>query len=133
MTAVGSNIKRIRKSKGLTQEALGQLSNTSRSTIIRIETGGEYDPPTIGKIAFALGVNIDDLTTTTPTFIDRVASEVLKELAQESDLSKILFDKVKELTELLKKTEAERVEWSLKHAELYKELHELKSRAINSK
>lgn len=62
---VGENIRKIRKEKGLTQKALGQLCNINESQIRRYELGLNNSNPkreTLQKIANALGVSIYELT-----------------------------------------------------------------------
>lgn len=59
---VGENIKRIRKEKGLTQKALGELSGINEVQIRRYEIGGANPKlETIRKIAKALNVDIWEL------------------------------------------------------------------------
>lgn len=57
-----ANLKEIRKSKGMTQEALARAANIHRITISKYEAG-KVDPSldNAGKLAEALGVKIDDL------------------------------------------------------------------------
>jgi transcriptional regulator with XRE-family HTH domain len=44
----------MRLRAALTQKELGELSGIQRSTITRLEQGGEARPPTIRKLAAAL-------------------------------------------------------------------------------
>jgi len=60
---IGKNIRRLRKSRGLSQDRLSKLADVSYNSIIKLETGGIRNPTieTLQKIAKALGVSVDDL------------------------------------------------------------------------
>jgi transcriptional regulator with XRE-family HTH domain len=59
---VGANIKRIRTSKGLSQEKLANLANVDRTYIPKVEKGMiNITVNSLAKIAEALNVNIKDL------------------------------------------------------------------------
>jgi len=64
MRREGESIKlaEIRKSRGLSQYALAELSGVSRVTIARIESGA-YNPTlqTLEQLAAALGVTVGEL------------------------------------------------------------------------
>jgi transcriptional regulator with XRE-family HTH domain len=51
-----TRLRAIRERKALTQDELAQLAGVSRQTVIKIEGGLEPRPPTIRKLATALGV-----------------------------------------------------------------------------
>ena len=59
---LSENIKRIRKSKGYSQQKVGEISGMLASTFSRIE-GMKVSPTidTIEKIAIALEINVSDL------------------------------------------------------------------------
>ena len=59
---VGENIKRIRLEKGLTQVELGDMCNSEKSTIYRLESG-KTNPTalTLKKIAESLEVSPGEL------------------------------------------------------------------------
>ena len=60
--AIGIRIRRFRKSQGLTQQLLAELSHQEPSNISHIERGAtKLGLPTIVNIANALGVTVDDL------------------------------------------------------------------------
>ncbi len=60
--AVGVRIRRLRKERGLTQQALADLSHQEPSNISHIERGAtKLSLPTIVAISNALGVTVDDL------------------------------------------------------------------------
>lgn len=60
--SVGTNIKRLREMKGMTQEELAQAVNVSRSMIAQIERGSRDPVMMLGvEIAKALGCEIADL------------------------------------------------------------------------
>jgi len=60
---IGKNIRRLRKSRGLSQDRLSKLADVSYNSIIKLETSGIKNPTieTLQKIAKALGVSVDDL------------------------------------------------------------------------
>jgi transcriptional regulator with XRE-family HTH domain len=60
---LAENIRRLRKKKGLSQEKLARLADISNNTLIKIEQEVAKEPTitTVTKIAFALGVSIDEL------------------------------------------------------------------------
>ncbi|MEK7777764.1 MAG: helix-turn-helix transcriptional regulator [Chloroflexota bacterium] len=60
--AIGSRIRQLRESAGLTQEALALAANIGRVTLVRIEKGGQsprYE--TLASVARALGRPVHDL------------------------------------------------------------------------
>lgn len=60
--AIGARVRRFRKERGLTQQALAELSDQEPSNISHIERGAtKLGLPTIVSIANALGVTVDDL------------------------------------------------------------------------
>lgn len=60
--AIGVRIRRFRKSHGLTQQALAELSNQEPSNISHIERGAtKLSLPTLVNLANALGVSVDDI------------------------------------------------------------------------
>ena len=63
LTAYGKTLKRIRKQRGLTQDGLAELLNTSKQVISRYENGQRSPKVSIvGEYAERLGVPITDLT-----------------------------------------------------------------------
>lgn len=60
---LAENIKKIRKSKGFTQEKLARLADISNNTLVKIEMGMAKEPTitTMTKIADALDVSIDEI------------------------------------------------------------------------
>ncbi len=60
---IGTNIRKIRQQKKLTQEKLARLSDISLNTLTKIESGFAKTPniKTITKIARALNVSLDKL------------------------------------------------------------------------
>ena len=60
--SIGANIKRIRKSKRLTQEKLSEITQISMASIQRYESGKRQpNIQTINKIADALGMPVSEL------------------------------------------------------------------------
>jgi len=60
---IAKNIKKLRQEKGISQDRLSKLTDLSLNTIVNIEAGNNPNPTikTLGKIAKALGVLIDEL------------------------------------------------------------------------
>ena len=60
---IGKNIKKLRHTKGLSQDRLSKFADVSYNSIIKLETGGITNPTieTLQKIAKALNVSVDDL------------------------------------------------------------------------
>ena len=56
-----TRLRAIRERKALTQDELADLAGVSRQTVVKIERGLEPRPPTIRKLARALGVEPADL------------------------------------------------------------------------
>jgi len=61
-----SRLRAIRERKALTQDELADMAGVSRQTIVKIEGGLEPRPPTVRKIASALGVEPSDLMPPEP-------------------------------------------------------------------
>lgn len=63
MSIVSSNVRKIRKEKGMSQDRLSKEANLALNTIVKIETGESPNPTveTLEKIAKALGVSVGDL------------------------------------------------------------------------
>jgi len=60
---LSTNIKKLRKKNGISQEKLARLADVSNNTIIKIENGKNQNPTldTLTKISKVLEVNIDEL------------------------------------------------------------------------
>lgn len=58
---IGSEIKKFRIKKGITQEQLGQLVGVTTQAVSKWERGGVPDAEMIPSIADVLGVSIDSL------------------------------------------------------------------------
>lgn len=54
-------LREWRERRALTQEELAQKAGVGRGTIIRIERGADAFPPTVRKLATALGIDPADL------------------------------------------------------------------------
>jgi len=74
---LGVQLKRLRRDKGLTLEALATLSGVSRSMISKIERGqSQPTTPVVGRLAEALEVGISTLVGAYPG-VRRNANEVV--------------------------------------------------------
>ena len=60
---LSETIRKLRETKGLSQEKLARLADVSNNTIVNIEAGKQKNPTieTIKKIAKAFDVPIEDL------------------------------------------------------------------------
>ena len=63
LPAIAKNIKKYRDKLGISQDKLSKLAGITLHTITKIESGATSDPriETLKKIAFGLGVKVDDL------------------------------------------------------------------------
>ena len=63
-STIGKTIRKYRKDKEMSQEALARAADLSLPTIVKIESGETPNPSidTVKKIAAALDMSIDDLT-----------------------------------------------------------------------
>ena len=63
MSTLATNIKKLRKKSGLSQDKLSKLAGLTLHTIAKIESEATLDPrvETVKKIASALGCSIDEL------------------------------------------------------------------------
>jgi len=63
MSSITQNLRKLRKSKGLSQEKLARLADVANNTIVKIEAGKNQNPTldTLKKIAKALEVSVDEL------------------------------------------------------------------------
>jgi transcriptional regulator with XRE-family HTH domain len=60
---LSNNIKRLRETKGLSQEKLARLADVANNTLIKMESGENKNPTldTLKKVAKAFGVSVNDL------------------------------------------------------------------------
>lgn len=56
--ALGAAVRSARKTRGWTQDELGERSGLSRPTIARIERGEDISTATVSKVTKALGLNL---------------------------------------------------------------------------
>jgi len=63
MSAISTNLKKLREKEGLSQEKLARLADVANNTIVKIEAGKNQNPTldTLKKIAKALSISIDEL------------------------------------------------------------------------
>lgn len=63
MSNITKTLRKLRKTRGLSQEKLARLADVANNTIIKIEAGKNQNPTldTLKKIAKALEVSIDKL------------------------------------------------------------------------
>ena len=74
MRDIGSNIRRARTRRHLTQDDLAQAVHTTRQTISNYETGrSRPDVETLQRLADALGVELTELLDETPAAVRRAA------------------------------------------------------------
>lgn len=63
LSTIGINIRKYRHKRNISQDKLSKLAGITLHTITKIESGVTPDPriETVKKIAYALGVSIDNL------------------------------------------------------------------------
>jgi len=63
MSNITKTLRKLRETKGLSQEKLARLADVANNTIIKIEAGKNQNPTleTLKKVAQALGVSVDEL------------------------------------------------------------------------
>jgi len=106
---LGLKIKVARVSKKLTQQGLADKINKTRPLISHIEQTGKVNHYTLKSICDALGINIEDLDSTTRFATDAESPEMIniknenRLLKQEILALKDLISSQKELIKLLQK------------------------------
>lgn len=108
--SIGIRVRRYRKEKGLTQQALAELSNQEPSNISHIERGAtKLSLPTIVNIANALGVTVDDLLCDSLVEVrssfERDAAMLLADCSHKE--LKIITETMRSLKEVLRKTDSQ--------------------------
>jgi transcriptional regulator with XRE-family HTH domain len=63
MLNITKNLRKLRETKGLSQEKLARLADVANNTLIKMETGENKNPTpkTLQKVAKAFEVNVDEL------------------------------------------------------------------------
>jgi transcriptional regulator with XRE-family HTH domain len=63
MSNITKNLRKLRETKGLSQEKLARMADVANNTIVKIESGENQNPTisTIKKIARALEVDVSRL------------------------------------------------------------------------
>lgn len=107
--AIGVRIRRLRKTQGLTQQTLAEMSNQEPSNISHIERGAtKLSLPTIVNIANALGVTVDDLLcdslTESRTSFERIANDILSDCTHRE--MKVITETMLFLKEALRKVDS---------------------------
>ena len=106
--AIGIRIRRFRKTLGLTQQTLAELSNQEPSNISHIERGAtKLSLPTLVNIANALEVTVDDIlcdsVKNSRASFEREVSEILSDCTHRE--LKIITGTMRALKENLRKAE----------------------------
>lgn len=73
MASIGENLKRLRKSRGLSQAELSLAASVPQQTIARIELEKVQNPRGLAQLAAALDCSIEELDTRFPTVGRRAA------------------------------------------------------------
>lgn len=103
--SIGIRVRRLRKAKGLTQQALAELSNQEPSNISHIERGAtKLSLPTLVSIANALDVTVDELLcdslTASASVFEREATQLLADCSHQE--LKIITETMRALKESLR-------------------------------
>jgi len=107
--AIGLRIRAFRKQRGLTQQALAELSGQEPSNISHIERGAtKLGLPTIVSIANALGVTVDELLCDSLRQAQPVFNREIASLLDDCTLreTKIIAATIKALKENLRRSGA---------------------------
>ena len=101
---MGSKIKEYRKAMKLTTQELGDLSDTSQSTISQIERGNRsIHVESLTKICNALGVTLNDVLPTSASQ-EKTDASYTPQISQLTNLiSSLSSDEVRLLTDILLK------------------------------
>ncbi|MGP0689716.1 helix-turn-helix domain-containing protein [Priestia aryabhattai] len=101
---MGSKIKEYRKAMKLTTQALGDLSDTSQSTISQIERGNRsIHVESLTKICNALGVTLNDVLPISASQ-EKTDASYTPEISQLTNIiSSLSSDEVRLLTDILLK------------------------------
>ncbi|QLB22467.1 MULTISPECIES: helix-turn-helix domain-containing protein [Pasteurellaceae] len=85
MKHIGENIKHIRKSAGISQQDLADMSGISKGQISKLESGEQNNPQinTVVSIAANLGVAIEEIIYGEKTESFSYLEKALKELPEE--------------------------------------------------
>lgn len=85
MSHIGEHIKRIRKTVGISQQELAEMSGVSKAQISRLENGEQTNPQinTIVSIASNLGVSVEEVIYGNKTDSFSYLEKTLKELPQQ--------------------------------------------------
>ena len=101
-TIIGKRIKDIRKSRGLTQAQLAELSGVEPSNISHIERAAtKLSLPTLINIANALGSSLDELVYGNLTKSTHVSVALIDNLLSDCDASEL-----RSIAEVIKTTKA---------------------------
>ena len=83
---IGSNIKRLRKEKGVTQEQLAEAMNVSCAAVSKWERGETYpDISLLQPLAFYFGVSLDTLMGYDKEKYEKEIDDILLEFRQKRD------------------------------------------------
>jgi len=69
-------LRAVRESRALSQSELAERANVSKGTIVRLEAGNDAHPPTVRKLADALGVPPAQLIGTEPSSAESSRTDV---------------------------------------------------------
>ena len=63
MSNITKTLRKLRETKGLSQEKLARLADVANNTLIKMESGENQNPTldTLKKVAKALNVSVDEL------------------------------------------------------------------------
>lgn len=89
MKHLGENIKRIRRTVGISQQELADMSGVSKAQISRLENGEQNNPQinTVVSIASNLGVSIEEIIYGEKSESFSYLEKTLKELPEEDQNS----------------------------------------------
>ena len=100
VSTFGTNLRRIRIEKGLSQERLGQLVGLSRRMIIHYEKYSTHPPANkVAALANALGISVEDLLKIGPEPVTTNPAD--KRFAKKLEKAKLLPPEDKKIIEAM--------------------------------
>lgn len=84
MIVFGDNVRRLRRDRGLTQEALAERSNLHLNFVGRLERGQILSPELISMLKLAAGLGVEPsalLEPFTPVVMKRLRARLMRESA----------------------------------------------------
>lgn len=83
--SVGDVVRKLREKRDWTQEQLADAAGVDKSTIVRLEDGGDQTkPPTLQAVAAALSVSVSRIYQIAEAIPEGVSPELLQSAARQT-------------------------------------------------